>query len=154
MSVESYAAPCWKDQIVRVQPPAAVQEVPTTPARPVPVLLTVRGLHYGRIQRDVTKIALELDRSRFEPHVATYRVDGMRVEELSRAGVPVLHIPVSSLKSPTAFSAAIRMRRYVREHGIQLVHAYDTSAVFTVPVARALRVPAVLSSALGSRELL
>jgi glycosyltransferase involved in cell wall biosynthesis len=46
------------------------------------------------------------------------------------------------------------MRRYVREHGIQLVHAYDTSAVFTVPVARALRVPAVLSSTLGNRGLL
>ncbi len=154
MSVESYAATCWKDHMVRVQPPAVVQEIPTTPAKPVPILLTVRELHYGGIQRDVTKIALSLDRSRFEPHVASYRVDGSRIEELSRAGVPVLHIPVSSLKSPTAFSAAIRMRRYIRDHGIRLVHAYDTSAVFTVPVARALRVPAVLSSTLGNRELL
>ncbi|MGA7794141.1 MAG: glycosyltransferase family 4 protein [Candidatus Acidiferrales bacterium] len=134
--------------------PPEFQEVPTPAAKPVPILLTVRELDYGGIQRDVTKIALMIDRSRFEPHVATYQTDGIRVEELKRAGVPVLHIPMSSLKSPTAFTAAIRMRRYIRQHGIRLVHAYDTSAVFVVPVARALRVPAVLSSTLGSRELL
>jgi glycosyltransferase involved in cell wall biosynthesis len=77
----------------------------------------------------------------------------MRFEELHHAGVPVLHLPVTSLKSPTALVAAIRMRRYIRKHGIRLVHAYDPSAVFAVPVARALRVPAVLSSTLGYRDL-
>jgi glycosyltransferase involved in cell wall biosynthesis len=46
------------------------------------------------------------------------------------------------------------MRRYIREHGICLVHAYDTSAIFVAPIARALRVPAVLSSLLGNRNLL
>jgi glycosyltransferase involved in cell wall biosynthesis len=45
------------------------------------------------------------------------------------------------------------MHRYIREHGIQIVHAYDTSAVFVAPIARALRVPAVLSSTLGNRNL-
>lgn len=134
--------------------PVATLEIATNPARPVPILLALRELHYGGIQRDVTKMALKLDRSRFEPHVATYQTDGIRTEELKRSGVPVLHIPLSSLKSPTALTAAIRMRRYVREHGIRLVHAYDTSAVFVVPMARALRVPAVLSSTLGHRELL
>ena len=123
-------------------------------AKPIPVLLTVRELHHGGIERDVTKIALKIDRTRFEPHVASYQAQGMRFEELGRAGIPVLHIPVTSLKSPSAITSAIRMRRYVREKGIRVVHAYDTSAVFTVPVARALRVPVVLSSTLGSRELL
>ncbi len=126
----------------------------TSSTKPTPVLMTVRELHYGGIQRDVAKLATQIDRSQFEPHVATYQTEGIRVEELRRAGVPILHLPVTSLKSPTAFSAAIRMRRYVREHGIRLVHAFDSSAVFTVPVARALSLPAVLSSTLGSRELL
>jgi glycosyltransferase involved in cell wall biosynthesis len=134
--------------------PTELREVSIRPAKPVPLLLTVRELHYGGIQQDVTKIALRLDRSRFKPHVAAYQTDGIRVEELEREGVPVLHIPMLSLKSPTAFTAAIRMRRYVREHGIRVVHAFDTSAVFVVPVARALRVPAVLSSTLGNRKLL
>jgi glycosyltransferase involved in cell wall biosynthesis len=121
---------------------------------PVPILMTVRELHYGGIQKDVTKIAIRLDRSRFEPHVAAYEVDGVRVEELRRAGVPVVHIPLPSLRSPAAITAAIRLGSYIRKHRIRIVHAYDTTAVLVVPVARALRVPAVFSSALGRRELL
>jgi glycosyltransferase involved in cell wall biosynthesis len=78
----------------------------------------------------------------------------MRFEELCSAGIPFLHVPLSSLKSPTALSAALRIRRYIREHGIRLVHAYDSSAVFVATIARALGVPAVLSSTLGNRNLL
>jgi glycosyltransferase involved in cell wall biosynthesis len=78
----------------------------------------------------------------------------MRFEELSRAGIPFLHVPLSSLKSPTALSAALRVLRYIRAHGIRLTHAFDSSAVFVAPIARALRVPAVLSSTLGNRDLL
>lgn len=127
---------------------------PTTKTKPVPILLTVRELHYGGIQKDVTKIATRLDRSRFEPHVAAYEVDGIRVEELRCAGVPIVHIPLPSLRPAAALSAAIRVGRYIRKHRIRLLHAYDTSAVLMVPVARALRVPAILSSALGRRDLL
>jgi glycosyltransferase involved in cell wall biosynthesis len=140
--------------VIEVQKDTASGNGSKTPATPIPILLTVRELHHGGIEHDVTKIAIHLDRSRFEPHVASYRAEGMRFEELTRAGVPILHLPVSSLKSPTALSAVMRMRQYVRKHKIRLVHAYDTSAVFTVPVARAFRVPVVLSSLLGSRDLL
>lgn len=124
------------------------------PPKAIPILLTVRELHHGGIERDVTKIALNLNRSRFEPHVASYHAEGMRFEELSRAAVPFLHLPLSSLKSPSALSAAMKVRRYIRDHGIRLVHAYDSTAVFIAPIARALRVPAVLSSTLGYRYLL
>jgi L-malate glycosyltransferase len=123
-------------------------------AKPIPILLTVRELNLGGIERDVTQIAMKLNRSRFEPHVASYQLEGMRFDELRREGIPLLHLPVTSLKSATAVSAALRMRRYIREHGIQVVHAYDSSAVFAAPIARALRVPAVLSSTLGNRNLL
>ena len=126
----------------------------TTPLKPIPILMTVRELHHGGIERDVTKIALKIDRSRFEPHVASYQAGGMRFDELTRAGIPFLHLALSSLKSPAALSGAIRLRRYIREHGIRLVHAYDSSAVFVTPIARALRVPAVISSTLGNRNLL
>jgi glycosyltransferase involved in cell wall biosynthesis len=123
-------------------------------SKPVPILLTVRELNTGGIECDVTKIAVHLDRSQFEPHVACYRAEGIRFEELTRAGVPILHLPVTSLKSPSAWRAAMQMRRYIRDHDIRLTHAYDTSAIFVVPLARGLRVPAVLSSLLGDRSLL
>jgi len=124
------------------------------PLKPIPILMTVRELNDGGIERDVTRIALKVDRSRFEPHVASYQAEGMRFDELTSAGVPFLHLPLSSLKSLAALSAAMRLRRYIKEHGIRLVHAYDSSAVFVTPIARALRVPAVLSSTLGNRNLL
>lgn len=123
-------------------------------SKPIPILLTVRELNTGGIERDITKIAIEIDRRRFEPHVAAYYMEGMRFEELRSAGIPLLHLPMRSFKSPTALSSAIRLRRYIRERGIRLVHSYDASAVFVAPISRALRVPAVLSSTLGDRCLL
>lgn len=110
-------------------------------------------MNYGGIQRDVAQIALGIDRSRFEPHVASYETKGIRIEELIRAGVPYFHVPFTSFKSPSTISAVMRVRKYIRENNIQLVHSYDSSAAFITPIARALRVPAVLSSMLGSREL-
>jgi glycosyltransferase involved in cell wall biosynthesis len=133
---------------------AAVYNDRPSSQQPTPILLTVRELHHGGIERDITKISLTLDRSQFQPHVASYQAEGMRFEELKQAGIPFLHLPVSSLRSPTALSAALRLRKYIREYSIRLVHAYDSTAVFVVPVAKALRVPAVLSSTLGYRELL
>ena len=122
--------------------------------RPTPVMLTVRELNHGGIERDVTKIALQLNRKEFQPHVAAYHAAGMRFDELRQEGVPVLHLPITSLQSPTAFSAAMRLRNYIRHHGIRLLHSWDPTAVFAVPLARTLRVPVVLSSILGSRDLL
>ena len=101
----------------------------------------------------MAKIATHLDRSRWIPHVATYSAAGMRYDELVAAGIPVLHIPVSTLRSRGALHEAFRMRRYIQEHGIRLVHAWDNSAAFTAPVARACRVPVVLSSQLSYRSL-
>ena len=154
MNLETHLDSTSTGRVVPIRRPQGARKDSRSARRPIPILLAVRELSYGGIQRDVTQIATHLDFSRFEPHVATYQTDGLRVEELSHAGIPVLHLPVHSLKSPTAISAAIEMRRYIREHGIRLVHAYDASAVFIAPVARALRVPAVLSSTLGNRNLL
>lgn len=122
--------------------------------KPIPILLTVRELDHGGIERDVTKIAIKLDRQVFEPHVASYQAEGMRFEELREASIHFLHLPLSSLKSLGVISSAMKLRQHIRKHGIRLVHAYDSSAVFVAPIARALRVPAVLTSTLGSRSLL
>jgi glycosyltransferase involved in cell wall biosynthesis len=114
----------------------------------------VRELSSGGIERDVTKLALGLPRDQFIPYVATYKPAGPRFEELTQAGIPILHLDLSSIASIKALKAALALRRLIREHYIQIVHAFDASAIFAVPVARLLRVPVVLSSMLGSRSLL
>lgn len=121
--------------------------------KPVPVLLAVRELNCGGIERDVTKIALKLDRTRFVPHVATYSARGLRYEELKAAGIPILELPILSLASSSAIKAALKAAQYIRRHGIRVVHAWDPTAVFLVPLARVLRIRAVLASQLGHRSL-
>lgn len=120
---------------------------------PVPVLFVVRELGLGGIERDVAKLALGFDRSRYLPHVATYKPFGARFEELRTAGVPILALDFPSLLSRQALAAAFKFRSYVHANKIQLVHAFDPSSVFAVPLARILRVPVVLSSQLGHRDL-
>jgi glycosyltransferase involved in cell wall biosynthesis len=132
----------------------AAIEPPPTAARRYGVLIVVRELDLGGVERDAARIAIRLDKSRFDAHVASYRDFGIRFDELQRNGIPLLHFPVTSPLSRGALESAIRMRRYVGQHRISIVHAFDPSAVFVVPAARAIGVPAVLASQLGSRQLL
>lgn len=114
----------------------------------------VRELGSGGIERDVTKLAMGLDRFRFTPYVTSFKAEGLRYDELMAAGVPVIHIPVSSLKSPKIFSAMWQFRSFVAEKRIRVLHAFDASGVFGIPLARLLGVPVILTSSLGHRWLL
>jgi len=123
--------------------------------RPWPVLLLVRKLDHGGCERDLSKIALGLDRSLFEPHVGCFRPEGIRVGELRDGGVPILHLPVTSFVSASAIRGAATLRRYITKHQIALVHAYDVPTVlFATPLARLFGVRAVLSSQLSYRNLI
>jgi glycosyltransferase involved in cell wall biosynthesis len=123
-------------------------------ARPIPVMLMSRELDQGGVERDVAKIAVYLDRSRFAPHVASFCNWGMRYEELRAAGIPFLHLPVKAPLSREGFSAAILLARYLSAHRIRVLHAYDGSSSVGVPVARTLGLPAIIASQLSYRDIL
>jgi glycosyltransferase involved in cell wall biosynthesis len=120
----------------------------------IAVMLMTRDLDQGGVQRDVAKMATHLDPRRFEPHVATYFTGGIRHQELRAAGIPVLHLPVGAVISAGGLRAAIRLGLYIREHRIQVLHAYDPTAILGVPVARSLNLPAVISSQLSYRDIM
>jgi glycosyltransferase involved in cell wall biosynthesis len=122
--------------------------------QPVPVLITARELDQGGVERDVTKIAMHLDRSRFEPHVGTFYAEGLRYEELRSAGIPILDLPLRSLLSLDAIRLAAKVRTYIKQQRIQIVHAYDASGVFFLPVARLVGVPVTIGSQLSYRDIL
>ncbi len=94
-----------------------------------------------------------MDRRRFAPHIADYVNEGMWLDDLDPAGVPVLHLPVISIRSHAALSAAQNLYRFVRQRRIQLVHAWDSTAALTAPVACCMRVPVVPSSVVAYRTL-
>lgn len=122
--------------------------------RPLSVLLMTRELDQGGVERDVAKIAMHLDRSRFTPHVATYYAKGLRYEELRAAGIPILSLPLKSLISTDCLRAAWTFRRYIKDNQIRVVHSYDPSGAFAVPVARSAGVPVVIGSQLSFRAAL
>lgn len=122
--------------------------------KPSPVLLMSQDLDIGGCQRDLTKLALGIDRNRFEPHVGCFRFTGVRIEELQQHGIPIAHFPVYSFRSSQALNGARLMGRYIREHGIELIHTFDVpTTVFGAPVARWYRAPAFVSSQLSFRDL-
>jgi L-malate glycosyltransferase len=114
----------------------------------------VQSLNHGGCERDAAKIALGLDRSRFEPHVGILREGGFRVPEVRAGGVPVTHFPVSSFMNASVLRAARSMGAYIHQHGIQLLHAFDVPTnIFAAPAARWYRVPAVVTSQLSFRNM-
>jgi len=120
-----------------------------------PVLLMARALEAGGSERQLREIAKALDRSKFQPHAGCFRPEGGGRRELEAAGVPVVHFPVNSFRSPGAVSGAFQFARYVRRHKIRLVHTFDYPAtVFAVPAARVLTSAAVVSSQRSHRDLI
>lgn len=102
----------------------------------------------------MAKLARYLDPDRFEPHVGCFLPSGERRAELDAAHVPILHLPVRSLRNRTALDGARVLRSYLRRHNIQLLHAFDApTSIYAVPLARLFRVPVVLSSHLYFRFL-
>ncbi|MDQ2842030.1 MAG: glycosyltransferase, partial [Acidobacteriota bacterium] len=115
----------------------------------VPILLVLRKLDWGGIERDVTKLVLGLDRSRFTPYVAVFHGGGLRSAEVEQAGIPILNLGISSFASPRILRSVLKFSRLVIRNRIRVVHAWDATVVFAAPLARLLRVPLVLSSTLG-----
>jgi len=126
---------------------------PKPKSRPVPVLLVVRKLDWGGIERDVTKFLVGFDRARFTPYVAVYQEGGLRSAEVKQAGVPILNLEITSLVTPGITRSIQKFCRCIRRNRICVVHAFDPTAVFAIPLARMMRVPLVLSSVLGYRNL-
>jgi len=117
-------------------------------------LLLVESLGHGGCERDATKIAVGLDRNRFEPHIAVFHPGGFLTNQLEAAGVPILSLPLRSFVNSSFLNAARQMGAYIRRHGIQLVHAFDVpSDIFAAPVARWYGVPAVVTSQLSYRSM-
>ena len=120
----------------------------------IPILLMVRELGIGGTERQLVETARFLQRDRYIPHVGCFRPEGLRRSDLDLAGIPILHLPVYSFKSPNVLTAAWQLIRYIRQHRIQIVHSFDAPLnVFAVPVARLAGTPAVISSQRGDRDL-
>jgi glycosyltransferase involved in cell wall biosynthesis len=114
----------------------------------------VRELGIGGCENDLTKIALGLDRRRFEPHVGCLHPRGIRLGQLEAAGIPILQMPVRSLISGSWITGSRVLRQYIADHRIALVHTFDAAMdVVAVPAAWSSRASVVVKSHLWHRAM-
>ncbi len=115
--------------------------------------MVARLLDTGGIERDVSKFARHLVAHGVQPHVACFNAGGTRWQEIKEAGIPLVIVPVKSLRSKSAIEGARILHQYILQNGIQLIHPFDIgSDLFCVPLGRIFRTP-VLASQLCHREL-
>jgi glycosyltransferase involved in cell wall biosynthesis len=111
------------------------------------ILLMVRELHHGGSERQLTEVALGLDRAQFQPHVGAIRIEGIRADDLRAAGIPIFHVPLLSFKSSATVTAALALARYIRAHNIRLVHTFDMPLTsYAIPITRMLTSAVALAS--------
>jgi L-malate glycosyltransferase len=117
-------------------------------------VLLSRSLNLGGSERQLAELARSLDRQQFDPVVACFTGGGMRADELRQAEIPVVEFPVRSFRSAATATVASSFFTWLRRSDVRIVHPFDVPTVlFAVPIARAARVPVVLSSQRGDRRL-
>lgn len=115
--------------------------------RPLKILIFQDRFQLGGQERQTVLNVQTMDRTRFEPVVATLHDDGEHLEDLAAAGVRpfVFDVGTAMIRPNTALQIA-RLVRFVQQEGIRLVHAQDlhTNVLGTV-AARLARVPSIVT---------
>ena len=113
----------------------------------ITLLKMLTNFHIGGTERQVANLALGIDPSRFDLHLACLRHSGELLEELETLRVPRPEFRIGSLYSPKTVWQAMRLARYVRRNLIQIVHSYGFYPnVFAVPAARLAGASIVVAS--------
>jgi L-malate glycosyltransferase len=118
------------------------------------ILLMVQQLTQGGSERQCAAAAVGLKARGYEVHAAAMREGGIRAKELAVAGIPLPVFPVHSFASADPVSSGLALRRYLKRHGIGVVHTFDApSNAFAIPWARLAGIERVFSSQRAHREL-
>ncbi len=88
------------------------------------LMVMVTNFHIGGTERQVANLALRIDPSRFDLHLACLKNSGELLKELEGLAVPRPEFRIGSLHALRTLWQAIRLSRYIRKHGIQIVHSY------------------------------
>jgi glycosyltransferase involved in cell wall biosynthesis len=113
----------------------------------VPILAFLTNFFIGGTERQVVNLIQKYDRARFEVHLACFRATGPLLEEIERAEVALTTYPITTIPSPRTVWQQLRLARYIRAHGIRIVHSFGFYAnVFAIPAARLGRADVVVAS--------
>jgi glycosyltransferase involved in cell wall biosynthesis len=111
------------------------------------IFLLGDSLKIGGTEGQFAEIACGLNRSRWDIDVSCLRAEGPLKSRLEAAGVRAWSCGPSSLKSPRAVLAIVRLAHYLRARRVRLLHSFDFySNALGVLAARLARVPVVVAS--------
>ncbi len=117
-------------------------------------MLLCHTLGIGGSERQLTETARALDPERFEVHVGAFHAKGLRADDLFSAAIAVAEFPVRSFGNASLPKGALAFRRYVKQHGIRLLHSFDVPLniflAFSFPLHPR---PVMLTSQRGHRSL-
>jgi len=121
----------------------------------IKLLQILTNFHIGGTERQVANLALGIDSSRFDLHLACLLHSGELLAELESLRAPRPEFRIGRLYSPKTFWQGLRLARYVRRNLIQIVHSFGFYPnVFTVPVARLAGASIVVASIRDTGDLL
>jgi L-malate glycosyltransferase len=121
----------------------------------IKLLKMVTNFKIGGTERQFTNLALKIDSSRFDLHLGCLRNYGELLAEIETLNIPRPEFQITSLYGPKTMWQTLRLARYIRRHGIQVVHSYGFYAnVFAVPAARLAGNPIVVASIRDTGDIL
>jgi len=102
----------------------------------IKLLKMLTSFQIGGTERQVVNLALGIDASRFDLHLACLRCSGSLLGELKTLQIPRPEFRIGGFYNPRTLWQGIRLAQYIRKNRIQIVHSYGFySNVFTVPAA-------------------
>ncbi len=125
------------------------------PLSRIKLLKMITNFRIGGTERQVVNLALGIDSSRFDLHMASMSHSGELLNELEQLHVPQPEFKISSLYNPQTGVQAMRLARYIRENFIQIVHSYGFYPnVFTVLAGRMAGTAIVVASIRDTGDVL
>jgi glycosyltransferase involved in cell wall biosynthesis len=107
----------------------------------------IQSLELGGSEKQCVEMARLLSRNGFDVTVGCMRRTGPLLRKLAESGLQIVEFPVASLLRPSAIHQMLRLARYIRANGFDVVHANDVYAnLFAIPAARLAGVPVIVSS--------
>jgi len=128
---------------------------PSMQSERIKLLLMVTNFHIGGTERQVANLALRIDSSHFDLHLACLRRSGELLAELETLRAPRPEFRIGTLYSPKTAWQGIRLAHYLRKNLIQIVHSYGLYPnLFTVPIARLAGASIIVASIRNTCDLL
>ncbi len=129
-----------------VTPASVVTEEKPDPAEIPHILFIIDSLWFGGGELALAQILRNLPKDRYRATVITLRKDPL-LDIMKDTAVPVFSLPIKRIYDWNALQVAIKLRRFITENQIAIVHTFfETSNLWGGMISRLSGVPVLVSS--------